>query len=264
MHIHTSPDVRPRKRDDITAAKIAAKEGMKAIVLKSHVTCTADRAETAGRAAGGIAVFGGLALNHFVGGINPFAVEASLKLGAKIIWLPTISAENHLSFHGQKGGIRVTEEDGRPVKALFGIFELLRESGAILATGHVSVAEILAVLPAARAMGLRRLVVTHPEVPWIDMPVDVQQSLLAHDVMFERCYVSTTPIGGGVPFEKIVGPIGALGSSSTIIRTDFGAGDLDFPAEGYRCYIRALLDAGISEKDVFVMGSENPGRLLDV
>ncbi len=47
MHIHTAPDVRPRLLDDAEAAQQAAHAGLRAVVLKSHVTCTADRAALA-------------------------------------------------------------------------------------------------------------------------------------------------------------------------------------------------------------------------
>ena len=92
MHIHGSPDVRPRVLSDIEIARQAAAHGMAAILLKSHVTITADRAALVEEAVPGIRVFGGLALNHPVGGINPYAVEAALQLGAAQIWMPTISS----------------------------------------------------------------------------------------------------------------------------------------------------------------------------
>ena len=49
IHIHTSPDILDRKLDDISAAKSARDAGMTAIVIKSHITLTADRAAIARR-----------------------------------------------------------------------------------------------------------------------------------------------------------------------------------------------------------------------
>lgn len=93
LHIHSAPDVRARLLDDAAVARQAADAGMRAIVLKSHVTVTADRATLAERATGGaIRVFGGVALNRPVGGLNPFAVRTALQLGGRIVWLPTASA----------------------------------------------------------------------------------------------------------------------------------------------------------------------------
>src|SRR5260221_9657367 len=92
LHLHTAPDVRPRKLDDLEAARQAASRGMRAILLKSHVTLTADRAALAEQAVPGVRVFGGLALNAPAGGLNPAAVEMALAMGAAQIWMPTESA----------------------------------------------------------------------------------------------------------------------------------------------------------------------------
>jgi hypothetical protein len=51
---------------------------MKAIVLKSHAFPIAPLAMMVERTISGIKVFGGLALNYSVGGINPEAVKAAI------------------------------------------------------------------------------------------------------------------------------------------------------------------------------------------
>src|SRR6266508_3906304 len=91
LHIHSAPDVGPRKMDDLEVARQAAQRGMRAILLKSHWTLTADRAYLVEKVVSGIRVFGGLALNQSVGGFNPAAVEVALKMGAAQIWMPTLS-----------------------------------------------------------------------------------------------------------------------------------------------------------------------------
>ena len=40
-------------------------------------------------------VFGSIALNSMVGGLNPSAVDLALAMGAKVVWFPTISAPHH-------------------------------------------------------------------------------------------------------------------------------------------------------------------------
>src|SRR5207249_11562449 len=37
-----------------------------------------------------------IALNSQVGGLNPSAVDLALKMGAKVVWFPTISARRHI------------------------------------------------------------------------------------------------------------------------------------------------------------------------
>ncbi|MEO8163971.1 MAG: DUF6282 family protein, partial [Betaproteobacteria bacterium] len=44
FHVHSEPDVFGRSMDDIDVAVLAKRKGMRALVLKNHVTMTADRA----------------------------------------------------------------------------------------------------------------------------------------------------------------------------------------------------------------------------
>ena len=59
LHIHTHPDIHPRQLNDIEACEAAKAAGMKAVLLKSHVVLTADRAVIAEKVVGGIRAFGG-------------------------------------------------------------------------------------------------------------------------------------------------------------------------------------------------------------
>jgi hypothetical protein len=135
LHLHTAPDVRPRKLDDLEAARQAAARGMRAILLKSHVTLTADRAALAESVVQGVRVFGGLALNEPVGGLNPAAVETALRLGAAQIWMPTQSAaaEPHPI---PEPGLTIFGDQGLKPSVL-DILRLIAEHDAILGTGHL-------------------------------------------------------------------------------------------------------------------------------
>ena len=67
--------------------------GHRAIVLKSHDSPTASLAWAVQRDVGdAISVFGGICCDREVGGVNPAAVEVALGLGARIVWLPTLSS----------------------------------------------------------------------------------------------------------------------------------------------------------------------------
>ena len=110
------------KLDDLELMESSVQRGVRAIVLKSHNVPTADRAYLVNRVAAEkypdvkFTAFGGLCLNCPVGGLNPDAVETSLKLGAKVIWLPTNTAENHYRKNGKdpSKGVVVTR-DGKAV-----------------------------------------------------------------------------------------------------------------------------------------------------
>ena len=261
IHIHSAPDVRPRSLDDFEAAQQAVIAGMQGIVLKSHVVATADRAAIAQKAVPGVWVFGGLTLNDSVGGLNPSAVEVALRLGARIIWMPTISALNHVQWHGGLSGIKLlTNSQASP--SLLAILELIKKHDVILATGHLSVAETVSLVRAAQDAGVRKIVVTHPEVPWVAMPANVQEELRDAGVYFERCFASTTPSGGGVLLDRIIADIRRVGISSTVLSTDLGQPDNPLPVEGLRIYLCALLAAGFSQSDIQCMVKDNPARLL--
>lgn len=203
MHIHAAPDVRARKLDDLELMESSVQRGVRAIVLKSHNVPTADRAYLVNRVAAEkypdvkFTAFGGLCLNRPVGGLNPDAVETSLKLGAKVIWLPTNTAENHYRKNGKdpSKGVVVTR-DGKAVDELQDIFALVKQYNAVLATGHIGAEECFPVVEAARAAGVEKIVITHPEFWVVGMTPEQQADIVRkYDVLLESVYAQ--PVNGG-------------------------------------------------------------------
>src|SRR5215470_8390310 len=94
LHIHVGPDVIARRIDDIDCAKEFLDHGMKGFVLKSHYVPTGERAQVVAKAVPGSRVFGAVTLNHSVGGLNPVAVELAGRSGCKVVWMPTVDAQN--------------------------------------------------------------------------------------------------------------------------------------------------------------------------
>lgn len=100
-------------------------------------------AACADNAVNGVKVFGGLVLNAAVGGVNPTAVTAACAMGAKQIWMPTISAVQHLRhFEGALDRAVPIFNGGKPVPHLDEVLELIAQADIILGTGHLSPAEI--------------------------------------------------------------------------------------------------------------------------
>jgi hypothetical protein len=265
MHIHTSPDINIRSMDDLQAARDAVDAGMSAVVFKSHVTITADRATIAEKVVQGARVFGGIVLNDAVGGINPSAVEAAIKLGARVIWMPTFSANNHIVKNGgNKKGLSVLTDEGKIQPEIYDIFDLMKQKQPVLATCHLSVPEILILVREALKTGLTNIVITHPEAPFVDMPTNIQKELSNSGIHFERCYVSTFPIAGNVPLERIVQDIREVGIESTVIASDFGVASLPSAVQGMKAYISVLLSNGFSKRDISIMAGENPAKLLNL
>src|SRR5262245_61007107 len=163
VHVHSAPDIDPRRFDDIELAREAARAGMGAVLIKSHQNSTVERAWLVSKVVPGIRVFGGLVLNETVGGFNPAAVRLALTLGAKQIWMPTRSALNHRRHHGQTGGLTVFAADGTLLPAVEEILDAVAETDCILGTGHLSPEEVAVLVRQARAAGIQKFLVTHPE-----------------------------------------------------------------------------------------------------
>jgi hypothetical protein len=278
LHIHSAPDVVPRLLDDFALARAAAEAGMAAIVLKSHHMLTADRAQIAQAAFPGLRIFGGLALNvPACGGLNPEAVKVAIRLGAKIVWLPTFSAANHIAgiktkvtgylgvmSHGFKPQpVPVVGEDGVVRPELVEILQLIAEADIILATGHLSVAEIKTVVDAAVAAGVRKILVNHPELWLIGMGIEDQCALAAKGAMMEMCIRSVTARSReGLTPRVLADQIRGVGARSVVMATDFGQTDSPPAPEGMQRYIADMLECGISPADIELMTKVNPRRLL--
>lgn len=86
----------------LDAATDAARVGFRAIVAESHhhgMQPDILALESAGLRDVPVKVYGGIALNRTVGGLNPYAVELALGLDGKVVWSPTISSPAHIEFH---------------------------------------------------------------------------------------------------------------------------------------------------------------------
>jgi hypothetical protein len=266
LHVHSSPDVDPRRYDDFELAREASRAGMAALLIKSHQNSTVERAILASKVAPEIRVFGGLVLNDTVGGLNPAAVRVALALGARQIWMPTRSAANHRHVYGQgEGGIAISDANGALLPAVEQIIDQIAASDCILGTGHLSPEESCQLIRRASERGVRKILVTHPEWKGTHFPVALQQELAKiPGVSFERCFVSTTHRCGFTPLETIAQAISTVGVGSTVLSTDLGQPDTPAPAEGLQLFATQLLALGFGVDDLRRMVADNPRSLLGI
>jgi hypothetical protein len=260
LHIHAAPDLHPRCVDDLDAVRQASAAGMAGILLKSHYTMTADRARIAEKVVCGTKVFGSLALNDAVGGLNPAAVEVALRSGAREIFMPTISAAN--SRTQRERGISIL--DAAVKNALREILALIKQYDVILGTGHLSREEIHVLVSMALDQGLQRIVITHPEHPLIALSVEEQQGLGRKGIFFERCFACTFPRFGGIGLERMAADILRVSISSTLISTDLGIEGYPKPVEGMKSFIAGLQEHGIGDGQIETMARRNPAFLLGI
>jgi hypothetical protein len=278
MHVHSSPDLFQRKMDDCQLSEWIDRAGMRAAVVKGHYGDTSSRVNLFNRQQQAKAnLLGSIVLNNFVGGLNPYAVETAMKMGAKVVWLPTIHALNHLRYYGGANytamkadqhslspgdGLTVVDERGVLKEEVLTIMELVRDGDVCLATGHIGNAEAWYLCEAALEMGVKRLVLTHPDFEIHRMPVEQQKELALKGCIIEKTYLPLTPSWYHASIEELAASIKEIGAESCILTSDLGQVDNEQPPLGLAAFISGLLAQGIAADEIELMVKENPARLL--
>ncbi len=266
MHVHHAPDANiARSVDAFQAAAQAEAAGMRAIVLKNHDYPTTPLATIIGQQFPDIAVVGSLCLDFAVGGLNRAAVEVSATLGCRVVWMPTFSAAYDMKKRGlDPGGISIIDKQGKLLPVVMDILRIIKQHEMVVASGHISFEEILALLDGAKKVGITKVVITHALEPRFGatLSVEQQKQLVGKGAYIEHTYLSALPSGGGIGLRTLVDAIKALGAEHCIITTDLGQRENPPPAEGLRKAISAFLDLGLDENELTVMLKTNPARLL--
>lgn len=273
MHVHTNPDLRLRAYDDFELCDAAIRVGARAIVIKTHLGYTVNRAYLTNRyneavhGENDFTMFGSVTLNRCIGGINPTAVENALKLGGKVVWLPTQSARRHLEMmHKPTDDAVDVVRDGKVVPELKDVFRLVKDHDAVLATAHVSPEDAFVVVEAARDAGVKKIVITHPEWWIVGMTVEDQVRLVKdYDVILERCFAQN--MGGGKYKSNLpdnVEIIRTVGYKNVMCDTDGGQTENPNWEVAMEIYLQYLLDHGISEEEVRYMTHTIPCGLLGI
>ena len=275
LHVHSAPDLFPRIADDRQMVADAAARGFAGVVMKNHFEGTASRAKLAAPDAGRLKVYGSLVLNRYVGGVNPYAVEAALRLGARIIWMPTLDAACHRrafgfggGFTAQSSGLETPSEglsiltDGRLVPEAREVMALARQHGVALATGHLSFEEIVALVAEAEAQGFRKLILTHPYDKAPGLSLEQVRALARPHVRVEFVFCSITPRWAFTDAATIAHCIKTIGAARFVISSDGGQAHNPMPAEGYRRFVDLLHAEGIAAADFRVMCRDNGDDLL--
>ena len=283
-HIHVAPDVVPRIVDDVTLAQRFATLGMDGFILKSHYTATAERASVVRAAVPGIHALGAIVLNRAVGGMNPLAVEVAAREGVRTVWLPTVDSVNEsherdapagakvpvwvkLQLELREQGIEippvpVVDDGGAVLPETRAVFERIAHHDLLLATGHLARDEIFAVVDAALEAGVRQIVITHPEFPAQNLPVEDQRALAAKGALLERCM--TTPHTGKIAWEDWIAHIRAAGPEHSVLSTDLGQVFNPPVEDGMGIMVDRLLAAGFNDEEVQVMAVANTRRVAGV
>jgi hypothetical protein len=270
LHVHTAPDVQPRLGGDLEVVRMYERAGFTGCVLKGHYDATAGRARLASEGSR-LRVYGALALNQHVGGLNPAAVAASLQMGARVIWMPTADARAQ-----EAAGLpRLCRTQPRLMATTYAIppvdpgsednvrriVALIAEADAVLATGHLSTPEIAWLLPVARAAGVTRMMLTHPSwtVPAMSGAEAAELAdggalveITAYQLLHQpRCTAASL-----AQFARTVG------LERVILSSDAGQPDSPPPPEALSQLLEALSAQGLDHEALLACASELPERLV--
>jgi hypothetical protein len=214
------------------------------------------------RAAGhDIAVYGAIALDHGVGGLNPDALEVALRIGTRVVWMPTFDAqysrESYGRFNSRGAPIRVLDEAGALLPVCHELIDLVAEHEAVLCTGHLGPDETQALVRAARARGVRTLL-THATA--FGIPREVQVEAASLGAYIEQC--ANQALADEEMAARIIDDVRAVGAAHVVLSTDHGQPRNPPPVEGFGLWMQRMLDEGFSEDEVRLMTAGNPRALL--
>lgn len=278
MHVHSGPSPFPREFDHADAARDAHERlQMRAMVVKSHHHNTVMDLLSMSKRLEQIPtrVFGGIALNGQVGGLNPWAVEMSLKMGGKVVWFPTFSSGRHIDCHPEHQGFptptvdlttvqTVVSRDGELVPEVGQVLDQIADAGAVLNGGHMYPEDIRAVFTLAREKGITRMVVSHPDFV-IGADPDLCREFIGLGAKVEHeMHMYDPEASMRWPIQQLFDWISALGPENTVLASDFGQRGMPRPVDAFLRVCGALLDLGLSERDLQQMVRDNPTHLLNL
>lgn len=263
LHVHTAPDCIPRKLDDeeLVLRQIAA--GMGGCVLKCHAAPTAGRAAIMKKRYPEFDTQGSITLNRSVGGINPEAVEAAAKMGARYVWFPTMDARAYRESQGRPcdgSELTIEDENGSLKKEVLEVLAIAKEYDLVVGTGHIGTAAAIRLVLEAHSMGLKRICVTHVTLPVCRMTLPELELVVQEGAMLEYSYCHI--LSGKCRMEEAAGQIRHIGAKHVILSSDLGQTGNPYPDEGLKQFADLLMEEGIREEELMQMMRENPKKLL--
>jgi hypothetical protein len=280
LHCHSGPAAMPRVLDHHDALMDCAAAGFRALLYKDHYYLGVPHALILEKLFPdtGVRLFSGLVLNNANGGINPHAVDHAAAIGAKIIWMPTVSAENHIAqLTGQgKTFPKTTRKmhDPVPLSALDAngavsdatktCLDIIAEADIILAGGHLPARELHLLFAEAKRRGVKKMLVNHPTYVVGCSDEDIR-SLVALGAYIEHS-ICMFAEGKAKKFDgsDLAHLIDVAGVDRTILSSDLGLLDNPRPVEGFRQIVRMLLNLQFSGADIRRLVGINAAGLLDL
>ena len=265
IHVHSDPDSVPRSIDAIDIAKLAKSRGIRALVLKNHYEPTASLAYLVRKEVPGIELFGGIALNRTVGGVNPAAVERMTRVKGgwgRVVWMPTFDAENQVRYSKENRPFVAVSRNGELLPEVKEVIGIIAKNQLTLATGHSTPAEVLMLIREARRQAVERIVVTHAMLAPVQMSVAQMQEAVKLGAKLE--FVYNALIGPSKTFEigDYTAAIRKVGVDACILSSDLGQAGNPLHPDGLEAFFTALRGQGFTAAEIETMAKRNPAALL--
>ncbi|WP_143053780.1 DUF6282 family protein [Parapedobacter koreensis] len=277
FHVHSAPDFFDRSLTDLELAELAERKGMSAFVIKNHFISTVDRAMLVNSRFEKIKAYGGVVLNRSVGGINPAAVEWMCKMSpvyGKIVWFPTLDAAFHKRIvKDSTAGLSVVDPNRISAKTIE-VLKIIARENLVLATGHLSAEEMVALVKEAVRQGVANILITHCLADWPNLTHAQMTELAKAGALLELTYLSylsgpQAPVNflknsKHVSMQTMAEAIKTIGAEHFIISSDLGQTGNPIPPDGMKLFIAMLMENGITAEEVRWMIRRNPARLLGI
>jgi hypothetical protein len=285
LHVHCAPSFFARWGDGLDVVLACEAAGMAAVSLKAHEGATYDGAAILDRLSATVRVRGGIVLNRYVGGLNPAAVEAALRLGSRCVWFPTLDADAHAHAFGSTGaypaqtkmtrtkmaarggiespsGIRLLDDAGRCVPEALEVLALAAEHDVLVATGHLSGAEVTELQRCAAAAGVRRFLVQHPCFPVPALSAEELEPLVRAGATVELTYLSISPLWQTSTVAEAAALLLRFGGERVVLSSDAGQDHSPAPPDALGAFAQSLHEDGVPEQELRKALVDTPSRLL--
>ena len=279
IHCHSGPSVMPRCLDHIDALEEASSVGMRALLFKDHYYSATPITELLkGRYAHlNVEMLSGVPLNNTSGGLNPYAVDHGLKLGARLVWMPTFSAANHIRNNHRKNMLAtkepmlpptmltVVDDKGGLKDEVKFILDQIAERDAVLSAGHLHISEIWPLFDEAKKRGVKRRLVQHPTYTIGASLADIKElttggAFVEHSLcMFidESRFKHWTG-------DELKEMITAGSVDQTILGSDLGQIKNPTPVTGFKAVIRLCISLGYTDEEIRKLTGDNAARLMGI
>ena len=280
LHCHSGPAAMPRILDHHEALMDCANARFRALLYKDHFYLGVSHAmileklfpET------GVKLFSGIALNNASGGINPHAVNHAINIGARIVWMPTLSAANHIEKAATEAKsfpktakkmldpipLSALDANGGLSDATKQVLDLIAEGDIILAGGHLPASELHMVFAEAKTRGVKKMLVNHPTYVVGCTDEDIRQMVRMGVYMEHSICMFVEGKAKKFDADDLAHLIEVAGVDHTVLCSDLGLTGSPRPVDGYRQIVRMLLDLQFSAADIRRLVGTNAAGLLNL